>query len=171
MTNHPDRSHLDIQGMADYLSTQPDIDAAYIFGSEARGQALPWSDVDIAVLFKPGSDDASLMARQLELMGELQDFTSREVQVVILNHAPPQLAYEVVRHGRLLCQGDELARIRFEVRAMKLFFDIAPMLAAYDRALAKRIQEVGLGSRRGTYPDAVGAAERIYRRLTQFARR
>lgn len=42
------------------------ITAAYIYGSEARGQAGLWSDIDVAVISPDFADD--LFAAQLELM-------------------------------------------------------------------------------------------------------
>ena len=40
--------------------------AAYIYGSEARGQAGLWSDIDVAVISPDFADD--LFAAQLDLM-------------------------------------------------------------------------------------------------------
>ncbi len=162
---------MDIDGMTAYLAGQPDIDAAYLYGSVARGQANALSDVDIAVLLQPGLDAETAVERQLELTVALSRFSDREVQVTLLNHAPPQLAYEVIRDARLLCERDALARVRFEVRTMKLYFDLLPALHAYDRALAQRIQEVGLGARRRGYSGAIDAAQRLHQRLEKLSER
>jgi hypothetical protein len=50
-----------------------------------------------------------------------------EVQLTLLNHAPPLLAYQVIREGVLLHQ--------FQVKAMKEYFDVQPMLAFHNDAL------------------------------------
>ena len=42
------------------------ITAAYVYGSEARGQAGPWSDIDVAIISPDFADD--LFAAQLALM-------------------------------------------------------------------------------------------------------
>lgn len=42
------------------------ITAAYVYGSEAHGQAGPWSDIDVAVISPDFADD--LFAAQLTLM-------------------------------------------------------------------------------------------------------
>lgn len=42
------------------------ITAAYLYGSEPRGQAGPWSDIDIAVIFPDFA--ANLFAAQLALL-------------------------------------------------------------------------------------------------------
>jgi predicted nucleotidyltransferase len=42
------------------------ITAAYLYGSEARGQAGPWSDIDVAIISPDFGDD--LFVAQLALM-------------------------------------------------------------------------------------------------------
>lgn len=42
------------------------VTAAYLYGSEARGQAGPWSDIDVAIISPDFGDD--LFAAQLALM-------------------------------------------------------------------------------------------------------
>jgi len=42
------------------------ITAVYLYGSEARGQAGPWSDIDLAIISPDFGDD--LFAAQLALM-------------------------------------------------------------------------------------------------------
>jgi predicted nucleotidyltransferase len=42
------------------------IDAAYVYGSQVRGSAQPWSDIDVAVVSADFSDD--LFQERLALM-------------------------------------------------------------------------------------------------------
>jgi len=106
--------------------------AAYLFGSEARGEAGPGSDVDVAVLYAeapPGALDSP--PRRLER--ELERLLGRTVEVVALNTAPPDLVHRVLRDGRLLLEEDRSARIRFEVRARNEYFDLEPLRRLYRR--------------------------------------
>ena len=48
------------------VSKEHCILAAYLYGSEVRGQAGPWSDIDVAVVSPDFADD--LFAAQLNLM-------------------------------------------------------------------------------------------------------
>ena len=155
--------------LGDVLANQPDVLAAYLFGSVARQQSNTLSDIDIAVLLRPGLNAEAMLERQLALVGALEDAIKREVQVVILNSAPPLLAYQVIREGVLLCEQDRLARIAFAVRTMKLYFDIQPRLEFHNQVTFRQIREVGLGCRRRNTTRTLEAAERIRKRLVGAA--
>ena len=138
---------LDETGLAAFLATQPDIVAAYLFGSLAQGRARPRSDIDIAILLDPASSQMAF-ERQLQLMGDLRRFADREVDVVILNSVSPILQHQVLRYGRRLYEHDRQARVEFEVRAGKVYTDLQPLRSFFQRALFREIQEAGLGGHR-----------------------
>lgn len=105
--------------------------SAYLFGSVARGDSHSDSDIDIAVLLvrSPESFDELPLALESQLELEL----GREVQVVTLNNAPPDLIHRVLRDGELLLDRDRAHRIAFEVRSRNLYFDVLPYLREYRR--------------------------------------
>ena len=124
-----------IQPFAEYFGRQPDVVVAYLFGSVARGQATPLSDVDIAVLLDPTAKPEAVLDRQITLLTELTQLAEMEVQLTLLNDVPPLLAYEVIREGILLHQRSGAERVAFQVKAMKEYFDVQPMLAFYNDVL------------------------------------
>ena len=140
---------LDETGLIAFLKTQPDIAAAYLFGSLAQGRATPRSDIDIAILLKQvpkqlgGATD-----RQLKLMDDFRGFADREVDVVILNTAPPVLKDQVLRYGRRLYEHDRTTRVEFEVRAGQEYADAIPMYDFFTQRCFQELKEVGLGERR-----------------------
>lgn len=136
---------LDIHPFAEYLRRQSDVIVAYLFGSVARDQAGPLSDIDIAVLLAPNQERERLIERQLTLLTALDELAEQTVQVTLLNDAPPLLVYEVVREGILLHQRSQAERVAFQVRGMKEYFDVQPMLARQNEALRRRIQEGRFG--------------------------
>jgi len=140
---------LDEAGLIAFLKTQGDIVAAYLFGSLAQGQASPRSDIDIAVLLTRVPDMlAGEPDRQLRLMDDFRRFADREVDVVILNTAPPVLKDQVLRYGRRLYESDRTARIDFEVRTGQEYSDLQLMYDFFNQDLFQKIKEVGLGGRR-----------------------
>ncbi|MGQ9710722.1 MAG: type VII toxin-antitoxin system MntA family adenylyltransferase antitoxin [Anaerolineae bacterium] len=138
---------LDEAGLIAFLATQPDVIAAYLFGSLAQGRAHPRSDIDVAVLLTPMDPEAAFY-RRLRLMEQLRPYADREVDVIVLNLAPPLLQHQVLKYGRLLYERDKLARADFEVRAGKVYADLKPIQDLFAQVLSQEIKEVGLGGRR-----------------------
>jgi predicted nucleotidyltransferase len=87
-----------------YFADHPDLGvaSAYLFGSHAEGRAHRESDIDVAILLQwnryPTRSDRFDMRIQLgsELIHVL---THNEVDVVILNDAPPLLGRKIVQDG------------------------------------------------------------------------
>lgn len=114
-----------------------DVAAAYLFGSVARGTASATSDVDLGLLL--GRPPVStLEGRMLDYEAELERAVGGPVQVVILNDAPPDLAYRVLRDGLVLLERDRAARLQFEVRTRNRYFDLVPFLTRYRRRALER---------------------------------
>ncbi len=109
-----------------------DIACVYLFGSEARGTARDDSDVDIAVLYTT-NPPSTLEGLGLELEGDLEQYLSRPVDLVVLNRAPVDLVHRVLRDGILVFERDASARIRFEVKARNEYFDLLPFLHRHRR--------------------------------------
>jgi predicted nucleotidyltransferase len=112
----------------------PDVEGVYVFGSVARGQTRPGSDVDVALLLPPGrklSPDELLAT-----MSELEGLTHRTVDLSVLN-TQTQLVHakEVVTTGVCLF-GRSQGRIRaFEMQVLseyaRFLEDRAPVETAY----------------------------------------
>ena len=109
-----------------------EVTASWLFGSLARGDAGPRSDIDVAVLYR-GTPAATFAALPLRLEGEIERHLGRTTQVVALNRAPADLRIRVLRDGVLLIDRDPSLRIRFEVRTRNEWFDLQPILHEYRR--------------------------------------
>jgi len=113
------------------------VAAAYLFGSQATGATTPLSDVDIAVLLDPGLPAAGEV--QAMLISDLMLALHRsDVDVVVLNTAPPLLKERAISRGHLLYCRDDIARVRFEVATRREYIDTQPLRDAQDRALLER---------------------------------
>lgn len=64
----------------DYFATQPVL-KAWLFGSYARGEETPESDVDILVMFDHENANVGLM-QYCHIMNELSDSIGRQVDLV-----------------------------------------------------------------------------------------
>lgn len=110
------------------LAARPEVLAGYIFGSVASGRARPDSDVDVAVLVKPTVMKRDPSAYRLNLMADLSAaLHTFDVDVVLLNAAPPALAQNVVRGGTVVSERSRAERVRFQVQTLNRFLDTQPM--------------------------------------------
>lgn len=127
-------------GLARYFAEQPDVVAAYLFGSQARGTPGPLSDVDLAVWLDTSLDGRRRFSRQLSLMSGAGDVLgTSEAQVVVLDDAPPLLAHRVLRDGFLLTERDPVARVHLETDTIVRYLDTIPLRQELSRGLARRL--------------------------------
>ncbi|MCA9515770.1 MAG: nucleotidyltransferase domain-containing protein [Myxococcales bacterium] len=104
-----------IERIAAWASGAPDVAAAWLFGSRARGDGGPGSDIDVAVLPRPGAG-VDPLRRRLRWMVEAADAAGlgeEELDLVDLSEAPVLLAHAALRDGRLLASPDPVARTAF----------------------------------------------------------
>lgn len=64
-----------------------------------------------------------------------------EIDLRILNDAPVEFQYEVVKTGRLLVSRDEGTRIAFEADVIAQFLDLKYLYDTIDRVLLARVGE------------------------------
>ncbi len=118
------------QIISDYYRGKAGIAAVYLFGSVARGTERADSDVDVGVLYET-PPSARLMAQPFDDEAALAERLGRRVQIVVMNHAPPDLVHRVLRDGILIIEPNKSRRVAFEVRARNAYFDLLPMLRQY----------------------------------------
>ncbi|MGQ4915739.1 MAG: type VII toxin-antitoxin system MntA family adenylyltransferase antitoxin [Candidatus Asgardarchaeia archaeon] len=116
---------------------------AILFGSIATDEQSPISDIDIAVYVDETKVD-DLFKFQLKLLGAFNDcFKTDEIDLVILNEAPPALKYEIIKKGILVFCRNENVYDEFYLRAMKEYFDFYPILKKnYEHAKQKLRRKV-----------------------------
>jgi len=136
------------------------IQFAYLFGSRARGQALPYSDTDVGVYL----DEPNQAARfniELALMGELEHALHTDhVDVVVLNAAPPRLAYNIIKYKPIYSR-DERARARIETAILSRYFDERPANLEQYRYLHRRIRAGKMAERTPEMIDVELVNERL----------
>ena len=110
--------------------------AVYLFGSVARGESRSGSDLGVAVLLEPAPERGTYESLRPDLRAELESDLGQEIDFVVLNHAPPDLAHRVLRDAVLVIEPDPSARVRFEVRARNGYWDLKPYIDEYRRAPA-----------------------------------
>jgi len=123
------------QAAAQALASHAEVLEAYLFGSQAAGTARAHSDVDIAVYLDPASSPDSIYGAAADLASELMSALARnDIDVVILNHAPPLLYHRVLRDGQRILSRDLRATTTREGYALSRYCDYVPQLAKIEAA-------------------------------------
>ena len=121
--------------LARLLDPHPEILEAYLFGSYARGQEQPHSDIDVAVYVDEARIDNSGFGYRARLTTDLMaGIGFNDVDVVLLNHAPPVLYHRVLRDGVRLLSRDLPATTTREGQALSRYCDFVPQLAKMEAA-------------------------------------
>jgi len=98
---------------------------ALVFGSRARETAHAGSDLDVAVGLAPGS---RLETHELgDLVSTLERATGRTIDLVLLDEAPPAVAYRVFRDGRAVLDRDHSTLVERKTRAILEYLDFRPI--------------------------------------------
>jgi len=129
--------------LLDVVEQFDEVRLAYLFGSVAAGSARPSSDLDVAVLLTPGAGRAVVD----RLIDALERASGRTVDLVELSLAPPLLAHEVVRQGKLILSRDEAERVEFETRAVARYLDTAHLRKVQHQYLRERAEARGAAAR------------------------
>jgi uncharacterized protein len=116
------------EGITRVLRDYDGIVAAWVFGSVARGEARPDSDLDVGLLVREREPNAvdwyehlSAIAARLEAL-----VPSRKVDVILLEPQGPIFCHRVLSEGHLVYDVDSERRIDFESDTYVRYFDFLP---------------------------------------------
>jgi predicted nucleotidyltransferase len=118
-------------GLGAMLAAEPSVRLAYLFGSQARGDACATSDIDVAVWTDPPMPLTALGA----LAERLSQAAGGQIDLVDLRHASPLLCRQVVAEGEPLLVRDALQKLDFELDAVRRYEDTRPLRTAQQQLL------------------------------------
>jgi len=119
-----------------FFSEHREVLFAYLFGSYASGKLNKLSDIDIALYI----DEAAVAGKEYrygykaQILSELMLVLHKnEVDLVILNEAPPLLAHRAIYRGELLFSRDDKTRNEFAVRAFNKYMDYKLIMREHNK--------------------------------------
>lgn len=112
------------------FSEEAIVRLAYVFGSQVEGKTGPLSDLDVAVLVTESclDDPTACRARLAHEVRKRVDID--EVDLVLLNRAPIELAYHVIADGERVYETDRATRVEYEAYVLERYGDFLPVLRA-----------------------------------------
>ena len=126
--------------MMNSLKRDNSLLAIYLFGSRASGKARKYSDIDIAALYDEKVDKKEYTDKRIEIMTAVSELLDREVDVVVLNQAPPILKYHILKYGMRLYERSNRQEHSFEVQAIQEYFDFLPIRNRMEQGLIKKVK-------------------------------
>ncbi len=117
--------------------------SAYLFGSYARGNIRPGSDIDIALYVRPHStlslDEELTLGREIEELSGL-----RPLDVRVMNDMPLTIQGEILTRGILVFSADEKGRVSYETKTLALYFDYLPHIEYFRKEFLKSVANRGI---------------------------
>ena len=91
-----------IEKVKEYLNDRKEIAFAFLYGSQAKGNATKLSDVDIAVYFYPEKrrpieyEEEVFYKSESEIWAGLERILNKEVELLVLNRVPACVAASAI---------------------------------------------------------------------------
>lgn len=142
--NTVERKNIEEQVRA-VLGGYPAVVCAYLFGSFADGVQRPGSDIDVAVLLNDHLDKFKAFEMSLIMGDDLERAMRRKVDLVVLNHAHPAIAFQAIR-GILIYDTDPVTRSLFAARTMSRYYAYKRFLDFHWKAISARMREEEFGT-------------------------
>lgn len=121
------------------LASSGEVEAALLFGSHATGRARVDSDIDVAVLLKTAPTSSTRKQILMSLASALgRELRADRVDLVLLNDAPPKLAFHVLKHGIVAFVRDPVVLHRFRVATYSRHADYEPVERFFRRVTKER---------------------------------
>ena len=92
-----------IERLKEYFSGRKEVAFAFLYGSQAIGNATKLSDVDIAVYFYPQKkhpieyEEEAFYPTEDEIWSDLERILKREVELLVLNRVSASVAASAIR--------------------------------------------------------------------------
>jgi len=109
-----------------------DILAVILFGSVARGEPTPASDVDVCLVLQAGKYDSLSLSRK-----KLAYLKQGDLDVHLFQQLPLYVRRRVLKEGKVLFERDTDALYALAFRTAQAFEDFKPIYSAYLTEVAR----------------------------------
>jgi len=127
-----------INKIVKYFEGRPEVVAAYLFGSRARGLEKQYSDVDLGVLVE---NDA--LSDQNDLRTDYAIGVARilrkDLHIVIMNHVGEGILEQIFRHGKCVFERNPGILSRFKMVRYSMMADFGYHRNLMEKAFVSKI--------------------------------
>lgn len=136
----PTGSQAKIPELVQAMVDDQDVIALYVFGSLVHGELKPLSDLDFAILLSNRLDKNQRFDKHIQLIGVFTDiFRTDEIDLINMNDAPPMMAIQILKTGKLMACTDKPTLSNFYERTIKTCLDFKQSRDAFDAVFLKGV--------------------------------
>ncbi len=128
-----------IKKLKNVLRSHTEIKLAYLFGSYALDRQNEFSDIDIGIVIKNSFKPNHLYFAEIASDIEERFIYSIEADVKILNNLTPRFLFKVINHGIIVYSPDKTFKNEFELKVIKDYLDIKPLLDFFDQSYINEV--------------------------------
>ncbi|MFW6118266.1 MAG: type VII toxin-antitoxin system MntA family adenylyltransferase antitoxin [Chloroflexota bacterium] len=122
---------MEVDGILTKAGKDADVVAVFLFGSRARGESAPGSDIDVCLVLRPGNYAATVLNQK-----RLSYLKEGNADVHIFSQLPLYIRHRVLKEGKiLLCQDEDLL-YEIAFRTAQAFEDFRHLYYGYLEELA-----------------------------------
>lgn len=119
------------------LTEDADVQAVYLFGSQARARSRPDSDLDLALLLSAHLSDREVWKKRLQLGARAAESLNRELDLFIMGEADLDLTFRILQQGSRIYERDRSKVRAREAYLVSLYYDYQPFLEHYLKRTAE----------------------------------
>jgi uncharacterized protein len=106
-----------ISRLAEFFKSREYVELAYLFGSTAKDNRGPLSDIDIGVYLSSKPTKGERIEKRLELTAELAGFLKTEsIDLVVMNDASAVINFEIIKSNIPVLIRDEVSILMWNRR-------------------------------------------------------
>ena len=117
----------DFEKVAKEISEIPGVNAVYLFGSYAKGNQKPYSDIDLCAITETKIGKKT--------RNEILSLASKKIETHILSDLPLYIQFNVFKEGKPLFVGSEENLDEIKWKTIKLYLDFQPRLERHHRRI------------------------------------
>ena len=125
------------------------VTLAYLYGSRATDNTLPDSDTDIALVLCRAVDQPAIpsnerLALEFAVESALENHNVKKPDARVIDNLPLPFRGQVATQGIRLFSRNEVARVEFETRTWKEYFDFEPVARRFREEFFESVRSEGL---------------------------
>ncbi len=138
----PEKIEERIPYLTEEIKKIDEVNAFILFGSLAEGKRRPLSDVDFAILLMKNVKKEKYLDMEFLISDIISSLLkTEEFDLVILNNAPPKVAYNILKDGKVFFIKNKIAFIDFKEYTIKYYLDFKYYEDEFNKIFLEKLYE------------------------------